>query len=195
MKKRIKEKLVHVVKSVLEDTGISVRRVNRALDFINGDFYFRKSVDRIGSVDKAGQIQLLMAYQDRARTNLPLPTFRDAEFRCFSQNGEDGILLLLFAVVGMTNRKCVEMCAGDGMTCNSANLIINHGFDALQVDGVKGNIDRGTKYYETLKDTRLWPPKLVNAWITRENVNSLCAENGMEGEIDLFSLDMDGVDY
>ncbi len=96
MKKRIKEKLVNAVKSVLEDTGISVRRVNRALDFINGDFYFRKSVDRIGSLDKAGQIQLLMAYQDRARSNLPLPAFRDAEFRCFSQNGEDGLLLLLF---------------------------------------------------------------------------------------------------
>ena len=96
MIKRIKERLKNALKSVLGDFGISVRRVNRALDFINGDFYFRKSVDRIGSVDKAGQIQLLMAYQDRARTNLPLPSFRDAEFRCFSQNGEDGLLLLLF---------------------------------------------------------------------------------------------------
>src|SRR5262249_5727343 len=39
------------------------------------------------------------------------------------------------------------------------------------------------------------PPAVVEAWITAENVNDLIRDHGFAGEIDLFSLDMDGVDY
>src|SRR5207244_5656293 len=39
------------------------------------------------------------------------------------------------------------------------------------------------------------PPKLVHAWITAENINSLLQAQGYSGEIDLLSLDIDGVDY
>jgi hypothetical protein len=41
----------------------------------------------------------------------------------------------------------------------------------------------------------LYPPKLVQKWITAENVNDICKENGFNGDIDFFSLDMDGIDY
>ncbi len=41
----------------------------------------------------------------------------------------------------------------------------------------------------------MWPPKLVHAWITTENINALLQAQGVVGEIDLLSLDMDGVDY
>jgi hypothetical protein len=36
---------------------------------------------------------------------------------------------------------------------------------------------------------------LRNAWITAENVNDLLLEAGCDGEVDLFSLDVDGNDY
>jgi hypothetical protein len=35
----------------------------------------------------------------------------------------------------------------------------------------------------------------LHAWVTRENVNELIASHGFDGEIDFFSLDLDGVDY
>lgn len=41
----------------------------------------------------------------------------------------------------------------------------------------------------------LTPLHLIHAWITKENVNHLLRQNGAIGEIDLFSLDMDGNDY
>ena len=41
----------------------------------------------------------------------------------------------------------------------------------------------------------MFPPRLVHAWIETENVNELISSHGFEGEIDLLSLDMDGVDY
>ena len=40
-----------------------------------------------------------------------------------------------------------------------------------------------------------FPPHINNAWVTRENVNKLIEGNGFSGEIDLLSIDMDGVDY
>src|SRR5262249_50368106 len=53
----------------------------------------------------------------------------------------------------------------------------------------------GTDFYSRNRDTSWLPPSLVNAWIMTENVNGLIRGNGFEGEIDLLSLDMDGVDY
>lgn len=41
----------------------------------------------------------------------------------------------------------------------------------------------------------IWPPCFRQAWITRENVNALLGENGMKGEVDLLSIDVDGNDY
>ena len=44
-------------------------------------------------------------------------------------------------------------------------------------------------------DTYIYPPHVIQAWVTAENINELCEKNDLFGEIDLFSLDMDGVDY
>src|SRR5262249_42136754 len=50
-------------------------------------------------------------------------------------------------------------------------------------------------FYAKLGDTFSYPPKLISAWITRENVNDLIRDNGFEGPVDLLSIDLDGVDY
>lgn len=144
---------------------------------------------------KVSQILLFLKYKELHSLNLPLPKFEDVEFRAFSQNGEDGILLYIFAIIGTTNKKCIEMCAADGLECNTANLIINHGWEGLLFDGRRELVRRGRKFYVSCADTFSWPPKQVHAWITVENVNSLIKENGFGGDIDLLSLDMDGVDY
>jgi hypothetical protein len=87
------------------------------------------------------------------------------------------------------------MCAGIGRECNSANLIVNHGWHGLLFDGDDRNIAIGEQFYSTHPDTFSLPPSMIKAWITADNVNQLIEENGSSGEIDLFSLDVDGVDY
>ena len=94
-------------------------------------------------------------------------------FRSYSQNQEDGILLYLFAVIGTTNRVAVEICAGDGIECNTANLVINHGWTALLVDGDENRVARGREFYARRRETRVWPPTFVHSWVTAENVNDL----------------------
>ena len=43
-----------------------------------------------------------------ARRGGPLPAFQDVEFRAYSQNREDGILLYIFILIGMGDRCCVD---------------------------------------------------------------------------------------
>jgi len=153
------------------------------------------NVERYSTTSKVTQLLLSNLYANRLRHGSPCFRFEDIEFRAFSENGEDGILLYLFSIIGTTNKKCVEMCAGDGIECNTANLIINHGWDGLLFDGNEQWIESGKAFYSTCPLTYSKPPILVTAWISAENVNSLIKDNGYGGEIDLFSLDMDGVDY
>lgn len=139
---------------------------------------------------------LRLKYQELLRQNAPLPPLADVEFGAFSQNGEDGILLYLFSILGVGSRKCVEICAGDGIECNTANLIVNHGWTGLLFDGSDENVARGQTFYRQRKDgLSFYPPQMVVGWITAENINDLLGDNGFQGEIDLLILDLDGMDY
>jgi hypothetical protein len=141
------------------------------------------------------QVLLRQQYRDLADRGRPLSDFADIEFRCHSQNGEDGILLYIFSLIGATNRRAVEICAGDGIECNAANLILNHGFSGLLFDGNAELIERGRAFYAAHPNTRIVPPQLAAAWITAETVNRQVATYGGAGDIDLLSLDVDGNDY
>jgi hypothetical protein len=124
-----------------------------------------------------------------------LPSFQDVGFRKYSQFEEDGILLFIFSLIRPVNRVCVEICAGDGRECNTANLIINHGWWGHLFDGDEVNVKAGREFFASLKDTFLYPPRFTQAWITAENVNDVIASSGATGAIDLLSLDVDGMDY
>ncbi|MGA9351781.1 MAG: hypothetical protein WBW48_23680, partial [Anaerolineae bacterium] len=178
---------------------LTKRMIRRLLQVVDNNLPMSEKVGRIERktdyIEKGTQMLLSLKYREFLHNGVPLPSFEDVEFRAFSQNGEDGILLFIFSLIGTTNRKAVEICAGDGIECNTANLIVNHGWNALLFDGSEENIRRGRQFYSTCKDTALWPPTLVNTWITVENVNPLIINNGYEGDIDLLSLDLDGVDY
>jgi hypothetical protein len=157
-----------------------------------------------------GQVLLRLRYQELARqrrwcrvwpwwcrrhSGVSLPQLCDVEFRCYSQNGEDGILLYIFSLIGTSDRRVVEICAGDGIECNAANLIVNHGWQGLLFDGDAHQTALGQSFYASCRTTFVSPPRLVNAWITAANVNQLVAEQGFVGSIDLLSLDLDGNDY
>jgi hypothetical protein len=151
--------------------------------------------ESISRASKENQLLLMLAYQHRRMLNQPLLPLGDVEFRAFSQNGEDGILWYIFSLIGTQTKTVVEICAGDGMQCNAANLIVNHGWTGLLFDGDEGNVERGRAFYRSHPDTFLFPPRFVHAWIDRDNVNSLISGENISGEIDLLSLDIDGIDY
>jgi hypothetical protein len=172
------------------------RLVSSGLIFSAEEFKRELEISGRTSVgSKAGQLKLVYDWRAMVRKKEPLPLLGDVEFRAFSQNGEDGILLYIFSLIGTKNKICVEICAGDGIQCNTANLILNHGWMGLLVDGNLDNVKKGMDFYSTHPDTFSFPPKMVHAWVDRETVNDLIFGNRISGEIDLLSIDLDGVDY
>lgn len=155
----------------------------------------RKRLERIGAIDKQNQILLALRYAELRRTGAPLPALIDVEFSSFSQNGEDGVLLYILSLIGMGSRRCVEICAADGIQCNSANLIINHGFSALLIDGRERKVKEGRAFYAECPETSYRPPTLVHTWVKRDSIAALVGEHGFAGEIDVLTLDLDGVDF
>ena len=119
-----------------------------------------------------------------------------ADYGCkvFSQNGEDGIIYYIFSKIGVTNRKCIEISGGDGIECNSANLMLNHGFRGLIFEANSEWIEKGIQYYE--KEGKLDRIQFMQGWITKENiVGILSSAPEFLGPIDLLTMDIDGVDY
>lgn len=141
----------------------------------------------------AAQRGLYMQYQALARQGTPLPSFAEAGFRVYSQSDEDGLLLLIFSQIGFTNRRCVEMAFGTPYGANVTNLILNWGFMGLMVEC--NEVATSQRFFATHRDTWVYPPRVVQAWITPDNVNQLCAIHGYAGPLDFFSLDMDSTDF
>ena len=119
----------------------------------------------------------------------------DTGFRVFSQFDEDGILLYIFAAIGVERKCFVDIGAADGIYSNCANLAVNFGWHGLFIDGDRKNIERGRQFYEKHADTWAYPPQFLQAFVQRENINELISSAGIGGTVDLLSIDIDGNDY
>ena len=141
------------------------------------------------------QIALANQYRQMKASGMAKLNLQDVGFRCYSQHEEDGILWYIFSLIGTQSKICVEICCGDGIECNTSNLLRNHKWHGLLIDGSEKLIEIAKTSFAECQDTKFWPPKLVNTWITAEKVNGLISDSGISGDIDLLSLDMDGIDY
>jgi glycosyltransferase involved in cell wall biosynthesis len=144
---------------------------------------------------KVAQMQLWLQYRQMRHQPEALPTFGDTGFKVYSQADEDGLLLYIFALIGTTNKHCIDIAAGHPIGANSTNLIVNWGWHGLLVEGNPDLVAASQQFYAKNPNTFIFPPQVVNAWVTAEGINGLIAQRGFEGEIDLLSLDIDGIDY
>lgn len=158
-------------------------------------FYLYKKMDEISGIDAVTQLNLMMSYKIMAAQKVELPKLNDVEFRVYSENGEDGILLYIFSLIGTANKKAVEICCGDGIQNCTANLIVNHGWQGFLFEGNAERVKTARDFYANTTNTRIWPPVIANEWIAADSINDVIKKYGCEGEVDLLSLDMDGVDY
>jgi hypothetical protein len=63
------------------------------------------------------------------------------------------------------------------------------------LDGDADLVARGNQFYAHHQETYRIGPDLAVEWITAENVNEILIQHGYNDDVDLLSLDMDGVDY
>lgn len=141
---------------------------------------------------QATQVQMALRFREQAAQGGPLPSYRDVGFGAYCDADEDGILLFLFSVLGPGRRRLVDLGSAGALASNSTNLIVHHGWSGLLVDGDQASVEGARGIYERMGAI---PPTSVAAWLTAENVDDILRENGMEGEVDLLSVDIDGNDY
>jgi len=147
------------------------------------------------ALSRQSQILLAMRYREMSPAQRAAVTFDDVGFNVFSQTNEDGILLYVFSLIGLTNRRCVDIGAGAVQGSSVANLLVHHGFDGLLIDGSRANVEACREFYGAHPETEAFPPVTVPAFVTAENINGVLTENGFTGPIDLLAIDIDGVDY
>lgn len=137
-----------------------------------------------------------LRWRRRDRREWPPPGARPGdinsyEYSLLSQNGEDGILRHLFAEAGFRSRRLVEFGFG-AVQCNALRLVLHEGFGGLLMDGSAENVD----FFNRAAARRgLSGIVAVQKFLDRENLESAILEHGIEGDIDLLSLDVDGNDY
>jgi hypothetical protein len=123
----------------------------------------------------------------------PLKSLQDAEFKVFSQFGEDGILQYLVRETGITRPETsfVEFGVQNYSESNTRFLLMNDHWRGMIIDGSKEYMD-----YVRNQDI-YWRHDLtaVNAWIDRDNINQLIGDAGFSGDIGVLSVDIDGNDY
>ena len=163
-----------------KDISRRLDRIERQLESLN------KIWLRTRHLEPAVQALLRERYVDPAA--LPYPErLTTQRFRLASQNQEDGITIALLKEAGSVTRTFVEI--GSGLSGgNSAALAREWGWTGLMVDGA------GSTRMEQV-GRRFPGVTAFHSWVTRDNVNDLIASHGFSGEVDLFSLDLDGVDY
>ena len=120
-----------------------------------------------------------------------LSCLADAEFRVYSQWGEDGIVEWLVSQVNVPNDRFVEFGVETFKEANCRFLLQNRNWKGLVLDGSESNMAamRGEGFY--------WMHDLTGkaAFVTAENINALITAAGFAGPLGILSVDIDGNDY
>ena len=114
----------------------------------------------------------------------------DAEFQVFSQFGEDGIIQHLVNKVPVANDVFVEFGVEDYTESNTRFLLVNNNWRGLVLDGS----DAHKRWLESHPTGWRHEIEAVTAFIDRDNINGLIRGAGVEGDIGILSIDLDGND-
>ncbi|MAL65543.1 MAG: hypothetical protein CMF94_05515 [Candidatus Marinimicrobia bacterium] len=115
----------------------------------------------------------------------------DVDYKVFSQNGEDGILDYLLYQLGIQKPKFLEIGVGDYTECNTRFIFERYSACGTIIDCID-NLEQKVK-----KNLELWKGnlKIINEKVNSKNVHDLIINTKNFLDLDVFSLDIDGIDY
>ena len=112
------------------------------------------------------------------------------ELKIYSQNGEDGIIDFLLYKLGVNQPNFLEIGVGEYIESNTRFLYERFYQNGLIIDYVK---DLKKKVFSNVNKWK-GELKVLEELVTSKNINNLISKN-CNFEIDLFSIDIDSVDY
>ncbi len=115
----------------------------------------------------------------------------DVDYKIFSQNGEDGILDYLLYQLKIEKPKYIEIGVGDYTESNTRFIFERCSPKGTVVDCLE-NLEEKIK-----KNFSLWKSelKIVNDFVNPNNIIKIMREADTLNNLDIFSLDIDGIDY
>lgn len=115
----------------------------------------------------------------------------DAEFRIFSQWGDDGIIQYLVRRIPHLPKSFIEFGVEDYTEANTRFLLQNNNWKGLIIDGSPSNMAK------VRSDRLYWSHELtaMARFVSAENINELITEAGFGGRLGILHVDIDGVDF
>jgi hypothetical protein len=172
-------------------TDKRLRRIERAIGEIQQALGGMGIRGQLRHLDLQAKALLRAQYlSDPGNRSLLQPSYElnSRRFHYWSQNEEDGLTLAIFAEIGAVVRRFIEFgCGSNGG--NSGFLAAELGWSGLMVDGDEAKVKMCR---EAFPDPNV---RVVHRWIAVENVNGMVTEQGLGGEVDFLSIDLDGNDY
>jgi hypothetical protein len=147
--------------------------------------FFLRSLDDI-------KIQKGKLFEVKIQKNLKnFKNLNEVYFKVFSQDFEDGIIQYILKNLKILNIKFVEIGTQDYSESNTRYI-----FETMRCDGLI--IDPYPYLEKKIKSfCKIWQNnlKIHNDYISSENINKTLKKYSFDKDIDIFSLDIDGIDY
>lgn len=170
--------------------------INKIKSLLNIKFYVDRNHKAIVELNKKlNQKHLslgkLLERDNQNKTEIILKNITAAEFKIYSQWGDDGIINFLINYLDIENETFVEFGVENYTECNTRFLLVNNNWKGLIMDGSMDNMN------SVKRDQIYWQYDLaaLAKFITAENINNILSENGFIDNIGLLHIDIDGNDY
>ncbi len=176
-KKKINNKLIKNLSHFLLNkfTTFFILKIKRTKSFILSKFLILLA-----------QYVILKSRSNYKKYNL----LEDAEIRVFSQNGEDGILDYIIQQLNLKKPNFIEVGVGDYLEANTRLIYEMYNSRGLIID-----INKNLKE-KVSNNVNLWKGNLniIEERVSSQNINKLL-EKFISTSVDIFSIDIDSVDY
>ncbi|HEY0176812.1 MAG TPA: hypothetical protein VGC08_10565 [Pedobacter sp.] len=166
---------------------VTRKKARREIRYINDKLNSLKEDNNIQNFLNAG----ILSHFNKNNTGNILRNIQLAEFKVFSQWGDDGIIQFLVDYLDITTKTFIEFGVQTYTEANTRFLLMNSNWSGLIMDGTESNI-QNVREQEIYWQYNL---KAITAFITSENINDLIQQHGFEGEPGLLHIDIDGNDY
>jgi hypothetical protein len=132
-----------------------------------------------------------IAAQHLANTETILKDLNKAEFKVFSQWGDDGIIQFLVDYLAIEHHTFIEFGVENYLESNTRFLLVNNCWKGLVMDGSENNVNQ-------IKQSNLYWQYHLQAkctFIHKDNINTLISECSNQKELGILVIDVDGNDY
>ena len=171
---------------------IALLNLNKAVNILNNSVSDLR-LENIKTREDIDTLKLLLS-KILIQNNLIIDcthNIQKAEFKVYSQWGDDGIIQYIINKIDFKTKKFIELGVQNYTESNTRFLLLNNNWSGLVIDGSKDDI----KYIQSDPIYWKYDLKAIECFITKSNINNIIEAAEFKGDIGILSIDIDGNDY